>query len=159
MGLRGACPAQVSSPDADMSAFEFGDLYAGEDAPKRMRITLATGPLDLQLADLKALTWEQHVHIWKVSHLTQALWLAWPSCSMSHVVLLRTGRTPHAPPAASQCLDLRELPDHAGTAVQFPVTAALPCPLIWPMRLFRWFSLLQAPEVLQNTCVPYCTPS
>ena len=47
------------------SIFEFGDLYAGEDAPKRMRITLSTGPLDLQLADLKALTWEQHVHIWK----------------------------------------------------------------------------------------------
>ena len=58
---------QAPSEDAEAgSSFGFADLYAEEDAPKRMRITLSTGPLDLQLADLKALTWEQHVHIWKV---------------------------------------------------------------------------------------------
>ena len=31
-----------------------------------MHVTLSTGPLELSQADLQRLSWEQHVHIWKV---------------------------------------------------------------------------------------------
>ena len=41
-------------------------MLAGEDAPKSIRVTLTTGPLELSQQDLKRLSWEQHVHIWRV---------------------------------------------------------------------------------------------
>ena len=39
---------------------------AGEDAPRSIRVTLSTGPLTLSQQDLKGLSWDQHIHIWKV---------------------------------------------------------------------------------------------
>lgn len=51
----------------DQSTVDFADVFAGEDMPTSISLTLRSGPIELTREQLENLSWSDHVALWKVS--------------------------------------------------------------------------------------------
>ena len=45
---------------------DFSDVYAGEDTPQSITLSLTTGQLTLTREQLRTLSWTSHTAVWKV---------------------------------------------------------------------------------------------